>query len=443
MLRSMRMKNFKSWADTGDIRLAPITGFYGANSSGKTSLLQMLLLMKQTSTLNDPQTDLYLGNADSLVNLGTFHSIAHKHDVNVEVEFALTWDEEYLAYYYVLDGEEDKEVAQNIFAEGRLSFTCQFLETDGQIVADWFEYATGEDYARVERHDYDGDVSRSMTTRGKFSEFHFSIDHGRTPDYWQAAVEIDLTRPSSEYVHLRTFLRDQLAQTVYLGPLRATPQRVYVWGGDKPSDVGKTGERMISALLSEQAQGKSGLEQKVAEWLKKMGLIHSFSLRPLAPGRRDYEIVVKKTPDSAEVLITDIGFGVSQLLPVLVLCYYVPEGSTLILEQPEIHLHPSVQADLADVFIDVIKTRKLQIIFESHSEYLLHRLQRRIAEEVLDQDDTALYFCEVQGEESKLKPLELDEYGNIANWPKDFFGDTTGDLVAMTQAEMRRRMANP
>ena len=172
-----------------------------------------------------------------------------------------------------------------------------------------------------------------------------------------------------------------------------------------------------------------------------MGLIHSFKLQPIAEGRRDYEIVVKKTAESAEVLITDIGFGVSQLLPVLVLCYYVPEGSTLILEQPEIHLHPSVQADLADVFIDVIKNRNLQIIFESHSEYLLHRLQRRMAEEGLAKDQTALYFCRAEGESSQLEELALDEYGNISNWPKDFFGDSTGDLIAMSKAEIRRKMA--
>jgi predicted ATPase len=74
---------------------------------------------------------------------------------------------------------------------------------------------------------------------------------------------------------------------------------------------------------------------------------------------------------------------------VLVLCYYVPEGSILILEQPEIHLHPSVQTGLADVFIDAVKTRKVQIILESHSEYLLRRLQRRIAEEKVSQEDMA------------------------------------------------------
>ena len=115
-----------------------------------------------------------------------------------------------------------------------------------------------------------------------------------------------------------------------------------------------------------------------------------------------------------------MGIGVSQVLPVLVLCYYVPEGSTIILEQPELHLHPAVQAGLADVFIDVIKNRKVQILLESHSEHLLRRLQRRIAEEAFTPDDAALYFCEMSGGESQLTQLEIDMFGNIHNWPMTF-----------------------
>lgn len=181
----------------------------------------------------------------------------------------------------------------------------------------------------------------------------------------------------------------------------------------------------------------------MARWLKELNLIHSFRLQPIAENRRDYEILVQRSPNSAEVLITDVGFGVSQILPILVLCYYVIQGATVIFEQPEIHLHPSVQAGLADVFIDVIKTRNLQIIIESHSEHLLRRLQRRIAEEKdgFTNEDAALYFCNMSDDgASSLVPLELDPFGNISNWPDGFFGDEMGDLVAMTEAAMKRQM---
>ena len=148
---------------------------------------------------------------------------------------------------------------------------------------------------------------------------------------------------------------------------------------------------------------------------------------------------VKTTKYSPGVLITDVGFGVSQILPVLVLCYYLPKGSVILLEQPEIHLHPSVQAMLADVFIEVVIKRNIQIILESHSEHFLRRLQRRIAESKISSDKTALYFCKIGKSASEIEKLEVDLFGNIQNWPLGFFGDEIGDLAAMTIAVMGRK----
>jgi predicted ATPase len=263
---------------------------------------------------------------------------------------------------------------------------------------------------------------------------------------------------ASGYYQNTGFLKDFVlafenlfSRITYLGPLREYPHRSYIWAGERPQDVGQRGEKAIAALLAARAEGltsprrvkkrrfRKPIEERILDWLKEMELIDSFSLQPIAENRKDYEFRVKKSKTSSEVLITDVGFGVSQILPVLVLCYYAPEHSTIILEQPEIHLHSSVQAGLADVFIDVVKERNVQIILESHSEHLLRRLQRRIAEELLSADKTALYFCCIKDGTSSIELLDVDEYGNIKNWPQDFFGDETGELVAKTTAEMKRR----
>ena len=120
-------------------------------------------------------------------------------------------------------------------------------------------------------------------------------------------------------------------------------------------------------------------------------------------------------------------------------CYYVQEGSTLILEQPGVHFHPKVQSELADFFIEVVAERNLQILVESHSEHLLTRLQRRIAEEKISVDKTALYFCRNDEGVSNIERLEMDEFGNISNWPENFFGNEMGELFARAEAEMERR----
>ena len=132
-------------------------------------------------------------------------------------------------------------------------------------------------------------------------------------------------------------------------------------------------------------------------------------------------MLVRVREGSSEVNLTDVGFGLSQLFPVIVECFYVPRNSTIIFEQPEIHLHPSVQAGLADLFIETIQAREegedrnIQLLVESHSEHFLRRLQRRIAEEQLSQDDVAIYFCEPGPQGSSIRELDVDLFGNISN----------------------------
>jgi predicted ATPase len=135
-----------------------------------------------------------------------------------------------------------------------------------------------------------------------------------------------------------------------------------------------------------------------------------------------------------------VGFGVSQVLPALVLLYYVPEGSTIIMEQPEIHLHPSVQSGLADVILNVAKVRNLQVIVESHSEHMLRRFQRRVADETFDSGDIKLYFCNSVGGQSELVDLNLDLFGDILNWPPEFFGDEMTEIAETRKAILRRKM---
>jgi predicted ATPase len=175
-----------------------------------------------------------------------------------------------------------------------------------------------------------------------------------------------------------------------------------------------------------------------------MGLIHEFQVKPLGQHRKEYEVLVKTGPKVPEVKLTDVGFGVSQVLPVIVECFYVPRRSIVIFEQPEIHLHPRVQADLADLFVDAIRAREggvprdCQFIIESHSEHFLRRLQLRIAEEQLSKDDAALYFVHSRGAGAHIEELDVDDYGNIRNWPDGFFGDEMADLVGRADAQARR-----
>lgn len=454
MITRLSAKNFKSWADTSSVRLAPITGLFGSNSSGKTSLIQLLLMLKQTADSPDRSQVLNLGDDRSLVELGTFQELVYQHDLGKTIAIDLGWTlpEE-------LKVEDPAHKGAVLFQGGDMGFSAH---------VGWIKGAAKE-LGRVSvqemRYRF-ADAEFGMTRiGGKRNEFDLVHTHpsfkfvrvqGRAWGLPPPAKFYGFPDQVRGYFQNASFLSDlelqfeQLFSRVfYLGPLRDYPKRQYQWAGAQPADMGRRGERVVEALLASRESGatysrgkgfrRQTLEQRVAWWLKELGLISSFEVRPITEGGKLFQVWVRRQPKAAEVLITDVGFGVSQILPVITLCYYAPEGSTIILEQPEIHLHPRVQAGLADVFVEVVKQRSIQIVLESHSEHLLRRLQVRIAEECIGKDDTALYFCSTDKGESELLELELDLFGTIHNWPKDFFGDEMGEIAAMQRAILERK----
>ena len=415
MITELRAQNFKSWQDTDKLQLAPLTGLFGANSSGKTSILQTLLLLKQTaeqpSDWNEP---LYFGDEGSLVNLGNFNAVIHKHKQDLNLNISVSW--------------KLPKVMNALFVSTNfLSFSTSVVKKHEGVELEYFRYESGENIFRIAWTDQGYMVIPSNRSASAMSADLFRC--------YGIANPTGLREP---FLHLQEAFKNLFSRIRYLGPLREYPQRRYPWEGDHPKGVGQYGEKMIPATLSSRIRGLPTDEQ-IPKWLQQLELTDSYDVRPLSDTGGKYECLVKQYKDGPEVPLTDVGFGVSQVLPVLILCYYAPEGSILILEQPEAHLHPKVQSELADVLIDVVKNRNIQIVLESHSAHLLHRLQRRIAEEEISADQTAFYFCQINDGTSEIERLDVDEYGNIRNWPQNFFGDDLGDLVEKTKAEMQRR----
>jgi len=451
MITSLRLKNFKSWRELPKIRLAPITGFFGTNSSGKTSLLQLLLMLKQTTESPDRTQVLNLGDERSSVSLGSFLDVVHESKPSEALEWELSW--KLPKPYQVMDPERR---GTPLFSGTELTFGCEVgLGDSGRVAAQQLWYCFGGQDFRMKMK---GEGKYALLPTAKQSAgFAFKRGVGRPWDLPAPIKCYGFPDQVKAYYQNADFLSDfalhleGLAQRLhYLGPLREYPHREYTWTGAEPAVMGQRGENVVHAILASRkfmrkigrGRGRKALtlEEYVAFWLQELDLVDEFMVKEIAPNTNLYAVHVKKSDKAAEVSITDIGFGVSQILPVVVLCYYAPEGSTVILEQPEIHLHPSVQSGLADVFVDAVTKRKVQIIVESHSEHLLRRIQRRIAEEKLSKDETALYFCEMSDGESKIRELELDLLGRITNWPSDFFADQFGEIAETQRAQLRRQL---
>ena len=442
--------------DTGQVRLATLTVIVGANSAGKSSLGHLLLALKQTALSSDRSRALHLGDENSLIDLGTFDDCLHGHDLTKTLGFCFEWTlsdklrvQDPVNPASKFSGNrmhlDVKINADSRTHQPRVSSVRYELSGDGQVTLDVSLDKTADDQfeLRSERYDFKRSVGRRSGQEGP--EKFYRLSDVTMARYRNAGFMSDFSLATEE----------MLDSIYYLGPLRKHPSRIYQWSGDTPRSVGQSGESVVSAILAAQSAGRRILsgsakrakpfDELVALWLKSLGVIHDFSVRAVAKGRKEYEVLVRTHPRSPEVKITDVGFGVSQVLPALVQAFYCPPNSTVWMEQPEIHLHPQVQAELADVFIAAIKAREngeprnTQLIIESHSEHFLNRLLRRVAEEMITPDDIAVYFCRPTGNATELEPLQLDEYGEIENWPDNFFGDEMADIAARSRAALVRK----
>jgi predicted ATPase len=128
------------------------------------------------------------------------------------------------------------------------------------------------------------------------------------------------------------------------------------------------------------------------------------------------------------------------VLPVLTVAFFAPPGSTVILEEPEIHLHPLAQSVLAELLVEVSLSRRVQFIVETHSEHLFRRMQTLVARQAIAPGDCALYFVDKRAGNSQLRRLSLDDYGRLLDWPEHFFGNAMGEAEEQARLMFERQM---
>ncbi|MFW6189914.1 MAG: DUF3696 domain-containing protein [Planctomycetota bacterium] len=234
----------------------------------------------------------------------------------------------------------------------------------------------------------------------------------------------------------------------YLGPLRDYPKPIYsVSPLADPTDIGLKGEYVAAVLENfktrqvefvnprEDTMEKGRLTEAACVWLEHMGMLEEVSTR--ARGKLGLELSVRQVDVDKELDLTNVGVGVSQVLPILVMGLLADKGQVLIFEQPEIHLHPKVQSILGDFFLSLMRCGK-QCIIETHSEYLVKRLRLRVAEDVDGSvlDNLAVYFVEKTQGVSQYRPVDIAENGKIREWPKGFFDEGAKTSQQIIQASL-------
>lgn len=435
MLTHLKLENFKIWRSTGPIRLASITLLLGTNSSGKSSLIQSLLLIRQTVKGDDPNLDLNLGNpdADDSVTMGRFKDLLCRHGAASESTSA---NQVGIEFRWSEHGE----------AERSTLFSARYVKGPaGSAELAFLRLGKDGQGFSVQRRKA-GIYRMSLATQAK--HLGQSADFRPQRSFAFSAATINKLGARAEPIKpIGPALLDELSRIIYLGPLRRLAQRDYVWAGRMPAHIGDDGAKAVDALIASGVARQLALKRKkplppeaqlfeqTIHWLKEMNLADGLSIRALGGSAR-YALMIENDGQASN--LKDVGVGVSQVIPVIVAALFAQPGHIVIVEEPESHLHPLAQSKLAELFARVSKERNIQFIVETHSEHLFRRMQTLIAKRQITPKGTAMYFVEREGSAAQLRPLDLDDLGRVKNWPDGFFGDALGETREQTALAIQR-----
>jgi predicted ATPase len=243
------------------------------------------------------------------------------------------------------------------------------------------------------------------------------------------------------------FLSDEV---VYLGPLRQDPQvRYHAVPTSQPGFVGSKGEFALAVLhrepdrevvcpLATGGTARMPLRSAVNHWLEAFGL--AAGITTIDHPRLGLEPQISVSGVERPLDMTAVGVGVSQLVPVLVMGLHAMPGMVMLIEQPELHLHPAMQQTLADFLLACVRSGR-QVIVETHSDHLVTRLRRRIAEDEYDEvlNLVGLVSTERRDGATGFRRLETNRFGGFDDWPEGFFDEGSLDAQQLLRAGMRKK----
>lgn len=510
MLKSWSIENFKPIVNSGELQFAPVTVLAGRNSSGKSSLLQSILMIAQTLSNQLPERAL-LPNGP-LVQLGTFEDILStiSGSRNLTVQFEISNEREDIGQgiYDIYrssnhkvtvsfsSGNDDNssssaiEASRVVVEKTSIIFHFENVGTDSENPTIINGNFATERVPEAEDNLYDR--FSGSTTPERFLRIFSSIQH--KPNYLGEFVSYNETDHKDEgarefssetfLVTLFHFLPIELisnpqvvpdfiaylpgqksleeavklitrffsSQIRYLGPLRADPdttQRTYA-PTSQLDDVGESGEYAAVAYHHNQLariewynpfnkQVEQGtLQEALNSWSRYLGVAEQVNTEMSGSMGIAWKVLLKQ--GQKERTLPEVGVGLSQILPILVMGLLSPGNSFLIVEQPELHLHSRVQARLGDFFVGLSKCKK-QCLIETHSENLVSQLRYHIVQAGgMENSDCMIYFVD-QDEKgaAKFEQVEISPRGNIMNWPDGFFDETMHQEDRITSASIRRR----
>lgn len=436
MLKKISLSNFKAFEEMKELEIKNLTVVVGRNSCGKSSLMQSLLLLKQTL---DSQ------NNTPLCLDGKYLKFSNLK----ELSFGLPKiNSAKIGYELFLDSEEDK-------ASGSVKIGYKNTKIDGGYTPSLSEYKvsvnnkiedsttsfTGISKNKAKilvknfiKHFVDGEGSELSDVNVAFHKF--------LPEYIQLkfnginnegkleekVIKIPFFAVMDEEMEINSLLNSELKNIRYLSPVRAKPERAYVHYSQDVSQLNEDGSNSAHILWSkrsEKVQWKNKyfpLAIAVNKCIETIGLSQEIS--PDKVGDIIYKVGIKESSSGADVSLADVGFGYSQVIPIILMGLLNGKENLMLVEQPEIHLHPSSAANLADLFLGFAENDK-RFIIETHSQEFINKLRLRVIQNPELKKKINIVFVEQnKGCGSNIKQFEINEDGMFPEWPEGFLDES-------------------
>ena len=481
MLTGFRVHNFKVFQDTGSIDLAPLTLLSGVNSAGKSSLIQMLLLLKQTLE-SGPSQALNPGQGPFLEqSLGdNFNDFLFEHPQLEEA--TLTY---HLAFAYERDHDDEAELydaLNTLLADLQVesprlrpldTHSHGALSSSVEVEFGWGPYGfRGRPTVRVanlqikllvDEHPLVGlsfhpryghyevehieEATASELANLAFSQLEVRGLSNFLPDFLTISPQQPLlgsvVPPSFAELFRSLFAavrRDLSSGIYYLNSFRVPPRRLYSGGQTAGMLLKPNGENFAEVLWrfreevvcfadSDGNQVEGPLSEMVTLVLSDvLGLKQRVTVKPVGDREDILEVKVKTLgPRGSEVTLPDVGLGYNQVLPIIVQGLLTPPGALVIFEQPEIHLHPEIHARLIDFFAGLARTGR-RVLIETHSTFMVDNLCLAIVKDRSNwlAKNSQVLFVHPPDENTasaRIERVEINRYGKILNYPSHFLPD--------------------
>ncbi|MBM3334145.1 AAA family ATPase, partial [Candidatus Sumerlaeota bacterium] len=409
-IMALSVEGYKSIFSEQRIEIRPLTLLAGANSSGKSSIMQPFLLMKQTiEAPSDPGALLLDGP-----------------------HVCFTSADQILSRISRGQSKSEFTVGMELASNQRLRVTFRRRMGEGFDVARMFHHDRKEEMV-LEPSMSPEDIANQIPIELRRIQAYI-VQKGKKPVHWVAVrhgcfLGLDLVSASAGgmggllapgFLSPGSPFMPHLERLAHLPALRGNPRRTYPRTASGPRFSG-TFEAYTASIVAQWNSEKSERLTELGATLEGMGL--TWKVRAQAVDDTQVELRVGRLAHGRRggahdlVNIADVGFGVSQVLPVVVALLAAAPGQLLYLEQPEIHLHPNAQRRLATVLRDAVR-RGVVVVVETHSSLLLRAIQTLVAQDMLDRKDVKLHWFQRQEDGStKITSADLDEAGAYGDWP--------------------------